>query len=413
MQFSRAGLLIALAVLLCPSLCRSASAQAPGSACPTSHTTNTTSVCPKISDTTPQVGLQVNATPGEWTGTQPIGFAYQWQRCTTTQATSCQNLPGENEAQYLPAPEEDEGKYLRVVVTAANAEGSATRASAITGSVTPAPSTLPGYNQTLSASLEALAPASLSSPQIGNTLRIADGPGSPASSDGWFNPKASSYVYAWRRCDPDGALESCSTIPGATERAYTLTEADAGHALRARLTGTNAGYSQALLTPPSGALPPLPPANPSSPSLTLPDTVRPVIESLNLAPTAFRATAFGATISAAKGGTKATYVLSEPATATFSIERALSGVKRGKRCVKPPKSATAKAKRCKRYIKAGSFTHRGASGPNSFRFNGRLGRNALIPGSYRLTASAKDSAGNRSLKAATRAFRILPPPTKR
>jgi hypothetical protein len=63
-----------------------------------------------------------------------------------------------------------------------------------------------------------------------------------------------------------------------------------------------------------------------------------------------------------------------------------------------------KAKRCTRYVKAGSFTHADTAGPNRFRFSGRVGGRKLKPGAYRLRVVARNSAG--AGKAATRRFRI-------
>jgi hypothetical protein len=46
---------------------------------------------------------------------------------------------------------------------------------------------------------------------------------------------------------------------------------------------------------------------------------------------------------------------------------------------------------------AGSFTHTGKNGANSFKFTGRLGGRKLAPGTYRLTGVPTDAAGNRGL----------------
>jgi hypothetical protein len=79
-------------------------------------------------------GQAVSATTGEWVGTQPLEFTYQWQRCTAVEATACANIPGENEPQHLAVPA-DVGQRLRVVVVASNSDGTGTRSSAITGVV--------------------------------------------------------------------------------------------------------------------------------------------------------------------------------------------------------------------------------------------------------------------------------------
>ena len=72
------------------------------------------------------VGEFIDSTTGNWTGLQPIAYAYQWQLCDSS-GNGCRNLAGavaasiRVEAAHL-------GSTLRVVVAASNADG--TRASA-------------------------------------------------------------------------------------------------------------------------------------------------------------------------------------------------------------------------------------------------------------------------------------------
>jgi hypothetical protein len=416
----------------------SASAQVPTSACPKTHTSNTTSVCPTISGSL-TAGAFIAGSSGEWTGSQPIAFAFQWQRCTAFEASTCLNIPGENETKYLIASA-DAGNRLRLIVTAINGEGSDSRASAFSNVVGPAPNSTPGYDQTFPASLEALSPATLSSPLAGDTLRIADGPGSPVTSDGWFNPKATSYAYIWRRCAAGGALETCQTIAGATQRSYTLTAADAGHSVLARLTGSASGWSKALLTPATNPVgfpdrdgdgftldrdcndrdPAIRPRVADAPgngvdedcsgadaAIAAAADVPPVLDSLTLSPSAFRAATSGPTVGTT-GGTKVGYRLSEAATVTFTVEHPSPGVRQRRRCVKPQGPIPASAKRCTRYVAKGSFTDAGGLGANSLRFSGRVKGKPLTPGPYRLAARAKDAAGNRSTKSTMRRFTVLP-----
>lgn len=151
-----------------------------------------------------------------------------------------------------------------------------------------------------------------------------------------------------------------------------------------------------------------------SPSITItysppagagPDTARPVVRSILLSPTSFEAANFGPPIAAATVGTRVAYSLSEAARTTFSVERAARGYRRGRRCVR--RRPRRGARRCTRYVRLrGSFTHAGAAGLNRFRYMGRLRRRALRPGRYRLVATARDAAGNRS-RPARRKFRIV------
>ena len=68
-----------------------------------------------------RVGGLLLASPGTWTGIQPIQLAYKWQACDVS-ATSCQDLQGET-GSILGVGVAQVGSRLRVVVTATNADG--------------------------------------------------------------------------------------------------------------------------------------------------------------------------------------------------------------------------------------------------------------------------------------------------
>jgi len=63
------------------------------------------------------------ASPGTWTGTGPISFAYEWLRCDEL-GTACLAIDGATSEQYV-AVLADVGRQLRVRVTATSAKGSA------------------------------------------------------------------------------------------------------------------------------------------------------------------------------------------------------------------------------------------------------------------------------------------------
>jgi hypothetical protein len=71
---------------------------------------------------TAQAGEVLNANPGAWTGTQPITYTYQWQRCDTG-GGNCVAISGATNASYV-ATSADIGKTLRVGVVASNGAGS-------------------------------------------------------------------------------------------------------------------------------------------------------------------------------------------------------------------------------------------------------------------------------------------------
>jgi hypothetical protein len=81
------------------------------------------------------VGQTLTASQGTWTGTG-LTFTYQWRRCDTAGA-QCADISGATATTYTLAAA-DNGKTIRVEVTAKNATGETTVASAQTGVVTTA-----------------------------------------------------------------------------------------------------------------------------------------------------------------------------------------------------------------------------------------------------------------------------------
>jgi hypothetical protein len=90
---------------------------------------------PTISGT-PQQGQTLTADHGDWNGSQPFTYAYQWQRCNPT-GGGCAGVSGANRQLYdLHA--QDVGHTMRVRVTVKNKDGSAADTSAPTAVITPA-----------------------------------------------------------------------------------------------------------------------------------------------------------------------------------------------------------------------------------------------------------------------------------
>ncbi len=83
---------------------------------------------------------------------------------------------------------------------------------------------------------------------------------------------------------------------------------------------------------------------------------------------------------AAAGGTVLTYRLSEPATVKVTVQRARTRHGRVRWTSLSP-----------------SASLRSGAGPNAVTFSGRLPGRRLARGRYRLTLTAIDAAGNRSL----------------
>jgi hypothetical protein len=124
--------------------------------------------------------------------------------------------------------------------------------------------------------------------------------------------------------------------------------------------------------------------------------VVPELQSLSVAPNAFRAAKSGGAVASAKKkargpvGTTVTFSLSDGGTVTvkFSVEQLITGRKAGKRCVKQTAANKGKAKCTFAKKLSGGFSDQGSTGQNHFKFSGRLGSKALKPGRYKLVGSA-------------------------
>ena len=90
---------------------------------------------PTISGTAQQ-GQTLTANPGDWTGTTPITYSYQWRRCAAN-GTDCFAISGAN-ARLYDVKGQDVGHPLRVKVTAKNSAGSSSATSNETSPVVPA-----------------------------------------------------------------------------------------------------------------------------------------------------------------------------------------------------------------------------------------------------------------------------------
>jgi hypothetical protein len=83
---------------------------------------------------TAQEGQTLTASAGTWSGTTPMTYIYQWQRCDSAGA-ACAAIAGATGTTYVLTAG-DVGHTARVSVTASNSAGSATAASAATVPVT-------------------------------------------------------------------------------------------------------------------------------------------------------------------------------------------------------------------------------------------------------------------------------------
>ena len=106
-------------------------------------------------------------------------------------------------------------------------------------------------------------------------------------------------------------------------------------------------------------------------------------------------------------GTRFRFTLSAPAKLLVAITHKAAGIRRGRRCVAPPRKHQRRhAKRCTRILKDGMLTRSHEhQGNNQIAFSGRIGHKKLRPGAYKAALTATNPAGRS--KAVTLSFRIV------
>jgi hypothetical protein len=98
----------------------------------------------------PQVGELLKADNGNWSGTAPFTYTYQWRVCGTD-GGACRDIPGASGNEYtLKAA--DQGNTIRVQVTAKNSDGSDTSTSVPTALIAAAGGSTPTSTTTTSTS---------------------------------------------------------------------------------------------------------------------------------------------------------------------------------------------------------------------------------------------------------------------
>jgi hypothetical protein len=116
------------------------SAQSDASAVVAPRGTAPAATSPPAITGTPRVGQTLTVSSGSWSGTQPLAFSYQWQRCDRN-GGSCANIVGAT-AQTYRLTDVDVNHTIRAVVGASNQAGSTAATSVPTAVV--APATPPG-----------------------------------------------------------------------------------------------------------------------------------------------------------------------------------------------------------------------------------------------------------------------------
>ena len=227
------------------------------------------------------VGATLTTTTGDWTGTAPITYAYQWVRCPTSGGKSdgsdCASISGATTTAYV-AGSADAGKRLRVRVTGSNADGSATVASNATSTIAS------GAGRPRNTK----APAISGTPALGSSLH--------ADTGTWAGSQPITYTFQWLRCDPRG--NNCVELAGERDDGYTIRDGDIGHSLRIRVTARNSqgtrnklsGQTAVVASGPSlpaGAVK-LPSGETSIPATSVPSSERLIVDRVDFMPNPVR-----------------------------------------------------------------------------------------------------------------------------
>ena len=180
---------------------------------------------------------------------------------------------------------------------------------------------------------------------------------------------ASSFAYEWLR---DGADRAAGVT-------YRPSVADVGHTLSCVVTASNAdGSTRAAST-----------------ALRIIRDAPPLLFALRISPSAFKPARSGQSIvRTGRRGATLSFRLDEPATVTFTVQRAVHGSRVNGRC-RVAAHATARPCTIWRAVK-GSFQVHGKHGLNRLHFSGRINHHALVAGGYRLVLRARDQAGRSS-----------------
>lgn len=172
-----------------------------------------------------EVGSQLLATTGRWSGVGAVSFAFQWLRCDPL-AGHCSAIRGATAASYRLGGL-DAGDTIALTVRATDLSGTTAASAGLLGIVAPAGA---GLSATA-------APALSGSATEGGTLTA--GPGSWSVSPTQTN-------YSWLRCNAAG--RSCSVIAGQTTDSYTIAAADRGSTLVAEVEATAGGSTAVALS---------------------------------------------------------------------------------------------------------------------------------------------------------------------
>jgi len=231
-----------------------------------------------------------------------------------------------------------------------------------------------------------------------------------SATSGAWDGAPTAFAFQWLRCPSNvtaaTVAATCAPIVGATSPLqYALGSDDVGGRVVVEVTATNASGSESAFSAPTV---PIGDGRGTPPGA---DTTAPALSSVSLSHARFRIAKAATAIAAAKRvprGTALRFTSSEAGTLSVLIERVRPGqkVKQGAKRVCKVVRRRVKRGRCSVYTRVSTLTRAIQAGPGSLALSGRIAAKRMAPGSYRLTLTARDAAGNSS-KPTSRTFRIL------
>jgi hypothetical protein len=170
------------------------------------------------------VGTTLTGNKGNWSGTEPITYHYQWVRCNED-GQKCAKIQNARGTTYTIV-QKDAGHTLRFGVEAQNSDGKAQ-------AVSNASAEIPG---------SAKAPAQTAIPTISGSAVV--GEKLTATTGSWAGTQPITYTINWQVCNQ----QSASCAPNGSKGAvYTVANSDVGKRLRVRVAAKNsAGESSGL-----------------------------------------------------------------------------------------------------------------------------------------------------------------------
>jgi hypothetical protein len=166
------------------------------------------SKAPSISGTA-QLDQTLTADSGNWNGTQPITYSYQWRRCDK-QGNNCTAIGGETGKTY-DIRTQDLGNTIRVRVAAKNSDGTSHADSAQTDVITKAVTTPPPSSNGCPSGTGGVSVSQLTSPAVLQIDGQSADPSPITSSVGDVTLKI--HVSACNGRSVSGALVQTTAIP--------------------------------------------------------------------------------------------------------------------------------------------------------------------------------------------------------